>query len=151
MPKIDAEEIKDPVITLQIPYSEGSNEFKKNVLKCLGPSIKCNVIFKSRKLMDNFNTKSRTPMGLVSDIVYQFNCNGCNASYIGETGRHLCERVKEHSQVSRNSSIVDHYCSCQMRTGKVTIKEFKILKRSFNVTHERKVCEAFLLDYVIHH
>lgn len=29
-------------------------------------------------------------------VVYKFDCNGCNGTYIGQTGRKLSQRIKEH-------------------------------------------------------
>ena len=31
-----------------------------------------------------------------SNLVYNFSCAGCNACYIGETGRHFSTRINEH-------------------------------------------------------
>ena len=42
------------------------------------------------------NKFDSVPQGLCSPVVYNFSCAGCNASYIGETTRHLCTRSREH-------------------------------------------------------
>ena len=36
---------------------------------------------------------------MLPDLVYRFNCNGCNATYLEETGRHLCTRVQEQTRI----------------------------------------------------
>jgi hypothetical protein len=36
-----------------------------------------------------------------SDIVYKVNCSNCDAAYVGETGRQLGQRIKEHSAALR--------------------------------------------------
>jgi hypothetical protein len=46
-------------------------------------------------------------------VVYKINCNDCEASYVGQTGRQLLTRVKEHnSHIRRNggghSVLTDH-------------------------------------------
>ena len=41
-------------------------------------------------------------------VVYKFVCAGCNASYIGETTRHLYTRAKEHLETDVTSSIHRH-------------------------------------------
>ena len=46
-------------------------------------------------------------------VVYQVDCKECDASYIGQTGRHLRERLKEHKSAlekgyTQNSGIAEH-------------------------------------------
>ena len=48
---------------------------------------------------------------LRSFVVYRFTCLGCNASYIGETTRHLTMRIKEHLETSSKSHIFKHFGS----------------------------------------
>ena len=51
-----------------------------------------------------------------SNVVYRINCEDCNASYVGQTGRQLHTRVKEHrNQIRHNTNnhsvITDHRLS----------------------------------------
>ena len=32
------------------------------------------------------------------NVVYKINCKDCNASYVGQTGRRLNVRIKEHTK-----------------------------------------------------
>jgi len=49
--------------------------------------------------------KDSLPSSLRSNVVYQLNCQNCNASYVGQTKRALSVRVNEHrSHIIRNSS-----------------------------------------------
>ena len=46
-------------------------------------------------------------------VVYKVDCKECDASYIGQTGRHLKERIKEHRSAlekgnTQNSGIAEH-------------------------------------------
>ncbi|KAL6421468.1 hypothetical protein ACFW04_012939 [Cataglyphis niger] len=46
-------------------------------------------------------------------MVYKICCRNCDASYMGQTGRQLCIRIKEHRSninraVSSHSVITDH-------------------------------------------
>ena len=49
-----------------------------------------------------------------SYVVYQFNCPGCNNSYIGKTERNLRTRTEEHACSDERSAIYGHIkgCSC---------------------------------------
>ena len=48
------------------------------------------------------------PRYLRSFGVYKFTCPGCNASYIGETTRHLTTRIREHLETDSKSHIFKH-------------------------------------------
>ena len=48
------------------------------------------------------------PKYLRSFVVNRFTCPGCNASYIGETTRHLTTRIKEHLETDSKSHIFKH-------------------------------------------
>ena len=41
-------------------------------------------------------------------VVYKYICPSCNASYIGETCRHLSTRINEHLISDTNSNIFKH-------------------------------------------
>ena len=55
-----------------------------------------------------FSVKDSVPQGLRSRVVYKFSCAGCNASYIGETTRHLCTRIREHLLSDKSSHVYRH-------------------------------------------
>ena len=55
-----------------------------------------------------FSVKDSVPQGLRSRVVYKFSCAGCNASYIGETTRHLCTRAREHLLSDKSSRAACH-------------------------------------------
>ena len=72
------------------------NSISKNLLFC-----KTRVIFKSSTRISNFfQFKGKMPHCLRSNVVYKFSCGRCNATYYGETCRHLSVRVGEHAGVS---------------------------------------------------
>src|SRR5688572_3346319 len=52
------------------------------------------------RVANYFRTKDVTPIDLRSRIVYQNTCASCQASYVGQTSRHLLHRVAEHRSVS---------------------------------------------------
>ena len=65
------------------------------------PCCKINVVFKSAyRMSHNFRFKDRPCKDLISGVIYKFSCSSCNASYIGQTKRHLKVRLSEHLGVS---------------------------------------------------
>ncbi|VDP30328.1 unnamed protein product [Heligmosomoides polygyrus] len=80
---------------------------------------------------------------LVSGVVYLTKCTGCNGEYIGETGRPLGERVKEHLGMLRRCDIAgplgEHRLRCHNGAGiDVAVT---ILAREFEIS-ARKTLEA---------
>ena len=50
--------------------------------------------------------KDKLPHVSHSNVVYKINYNDCNASYVGQTGRQLNTRIKEHkNHINRNSTV----------------------------------------------
>ena len=88
---------------------------------------------KTFKIGNYFQLKSRTPLALCSNVIYEFTCL-CNANltYIGMSTRHMSTRAREHldfnSQVS--SAIKNHIMSCNVYSPiKLNLNSFKILYR----------------------
>ena len=62
-------------------------------------------IFTSKKIKDSIKQVEKKPKIINEQcVVYKFECDLCDASYVGYTCRHLHERVKEH----KNSAIGEH-------------------------------------------
>ena len=101
----------------------------------------------STKTIDFFTNKSITPKCLLSDLVYRFNCNWCNATYIGETGRHLCTRVQEHTRISSmtSSKVAAHCFSCSLMASKPGLSDFSVVTGGFGNYYERTVYEALYI------
>ena len=49
--------------------------------------------------------KDKVTDGEKSGVVYRINCNECDASYIGQTGRNFRVRLGEHKRATRNGKI----------------------------------------------
>ena len=85
------------------------NSINKNL-----PFCKIKVVFKSTACLSKFfRFKDKVPFNLRSNVVYKFLCGRCNATYYGETCRHLNIRVGEHSGVSslpEKSQRLNNYC-----------------------------------------
>ena len=84
-----------------------------------------------------FKSKDSLPLGLISNIVYQFTCPHCKMRYVGETERNLSLRFAEHRGVSArtgrhlsspsNSSIRTH---SELHNHPFHLEDFNILFRS---------------------
>ena len=93
------------------------------------------IIFENNYSVGSFfRYKDLMPDAVRSNIVYQYKCAQCDATYIGETTRHFSTRVAEHRGISSrtgrpflnspNSNIYSHYLS----TGHdLQSSDFKIL------------------------
>ena len=100
------------VLYYKLPYIGNlSTEIKQKIVKhckydCKSTNIK--IAFSPFKVGDLFSVKESVPKYLRSFVVYIFTCPCCNASYIGETTRHLTTRIKEHSETDSKSHIFIH-------------------------------------------
>ena len=89
---------------------------------------------------------------LRSNFVYKFSCGRCNATYNGETCRHLSVRVCEHSGVStltgktskskKSTAVKNHMLFCGHI---VPIDDFKTMATSDSDFHV-KVIESLLIS-----
>jgi len=81
-------------------YGYHSFRFRKDlqsILKSCFPHIEFKVLFyNSFTIGSFFSLKERIPDDLVSNVVYKFDCSGCNARYIGSTTRSFRMRKLEH-------------------------------------------------------
>ena len=99
-----------------------------------------------------FRFKNKVLFNLRSNVVYKFSCGRCNATYYGETCRHLNVRVGEHSGISpltgkkskarKTTAVKDHMLFCNHI---VSFDDFKILTSSNSEFHF-KIKESLLIS-----
>ena len=92
------------------------------------------------------------PFNLRSNVVYKFSCGRCNATYYGETCRHLNVRVGEHlgispltgkkSKARKTTAVKDHMLFCDHI---VSLDDFKILTSSNSEFH-LKIKESLFIS-----
>ncbi len=96
-----------------IPYVKGLSEPYKRVMEKIG----IQVFFKGGTTLKNMLVapKDKDPKGKTQNIVYDIRCGeeSCNLHYIGETGRTLEERFKDHtknaqSALFRHANVTGH-------------------------------------------
>ena len=100
-------------ITLVVPYIKGPSEKFKRLCKTKG----IQVHFKGTNTLRTqlVNLKDKDPKTNKSGIIYHYKCPhiNCPEAYIGESGRALGERVKEHLKAP--SRIFHHSSSIGLR------------------------------------
>ena len=140
---------KDFFFTLGLPYFGNSScQFAKklSVLIKRKFDIDINVYYTTFKTGFYFQLKCSTPLSLMSNVVYKFNCS-CDAdlSCIGMTTRHLSVRVREHLHSKVRSAVGKHIDNCHVCKQKpVGVKDFKIM-RACSTEYNTKIQEALLI------
>ena len=94
------------------------------------------------KLSSMFNIKDETPLEHKSNLVHKINCpeNNCNAVHIGETGRRLSERIKEHGDIKGHSHVAQHTLKTNHRA--ITMQNVKLHSCNRGSAKTRKIKES---------
>ena len=66
-------------------------------------------VFTTFKLRNLFSLKDSILREFRSRVIYKFTCVCCNACYIGETGRHLSTRVRDHLSSDKSHTFSNTY------------------------------------------
>ena len=83
--------------------------------------------------------KDKTPDAQKCGLVYQMECPECPLTYIGETGRTLAMRMKDHLKLRNPLTAVGEHCAHEHH--KITKDSVKVLARG-DIWLKRKVREA---------
>ena len=91
-----------------LPYYNKQCETIANKMKLalqdLYPQISFNCILRNTSnLASFFSYKDRIPQTVLSNVIYQFTCRSCNASYIGSTQQKLKTRICQHLGISNRT------------------------------------------------
>jgi len=83
-------------------------------------------VFQSKKIGQVLAPKEKKPP-IVSNqcVVYKFQCNLCDADYVGYTTRHLHQRIGEHKYSAIGRHIKEH----GLTKSALEDKQFSILKK----------------------
>ena len=93
-------------------------------------TLRFGFVFASRKTEQEFNVKeTKPPVVNQQCVVYSFQCDLCDAGYVGYTRGHLHNRVKRHKQ---SSSIAKHYKNVHGTIPQDLLKRFEVLKKCRN-------------------
>ena len=102
---------EEPKTTVVLPYTRHLLEGIRHILSRLN----IRTCFKPLRTLRNVlvHPKDRVQMLRQKGVVYRIQCQDCGSSYIGQTGRTLEHRVKEHKLAythaeSLNSAVAEH-------------------------------------------
>ena len=104
------------------------NKFSTQVLPC---NVKTCTAYSGTKLSSKFQLKDQAKKDHQHDAVYYVKCpeEKCTEDYTGETGRHLIEHVKDHSDKDSKSHLFKHSMETNHKT--VTLDDFKIIGKGY--------------------
>ena len=103
-----------PSARVTIPYVQGQSEAIRHVLQGLNIQTSFAPATSLRKSLSH--PQDSVPSSNKSGVVYQIPCANCNKSYIGQTGRNLSQRIKEHQKAvatfnTDTSALTEHVLS----------------------------------------
>ena len=124
----------DDTIPVVLPFKDQiSADIVRKQLKDLSLKIHTTIqpVFVSRKIEQELNVKeTKPPIVNQQCVVYGFQCDLCDAGYVGYTRGHLHNRVKGHKQQS--SAIAKHYKNMHGTMPQDLLKRFQVLKKCKN-------------------
>ena len=126
-----------PKTNVGLPYMQGTSEALTHVFKEHGVGTYHRPINTIRSIL--VHPKDKTPDAQKCGLVYQVECPECPLTYIGETGRTLATRMKDHLNLSNSLTAVGEHCAHEHH--KITKDSVKVLARE-DVWLKRKVREA---------
>ena len=115
-------------VFIKLPFLESTSfQIRKKLQKLFSDkltSYNLKIVFTSPVRVKSFFTfKGKLPKMLLSGLVYQYKCGGCNDTYHGKTKRHFKVRICEHLDISH-----------------LTEKEVKIDNNKLTVIQEHLLC-----------
>ena len=128
MPNIETRYFKLPFIGM---YSKVTKSKIEKLCKRFWKCAKVKLALTSNILRQTYLYKDSYPSVLSPEVLYKFVCASCNASYVGQTHRHLTTRVDEHFDKDKKSHIYQHLmssadclnaCLCDCHKASVTHK-----------------------------
>ena len=138
----------DKIHRLMLPYQEdkGSNlikSMKGYVSKLLPEHTKLEISFKGKKLNSYFSLKDKTRFEHQRDLRHYANCTepSCRDNYVGESGRRIIERIKDHTSRDHASHMVKH--NIETSHADVNTANFKIIDMNFSDNKKKqKIAES---------
>ena len=119
----------EPSVYIKLPFKDqrSANRVRREI-HSLGSMINVNVkpVFTSRKLSQTLSVKeNKPPIVNTQCVVYSFQCDLCDANYVGFTTRHLHQRISEHRYSAIGRHLDTHHENKRTKIGHL----FKVLKK----------------------
>ena len=129
---------KNKKLNIGMPYVRGTSEALHRVFKRHGVNMYHRPYNSIRQQLTH--VKDKTNKMKKCGVVYYIQCENCKNDYVGETGRSLDIRLKEH--VSRSNSAIHEHCE---QTGHHIRPENTKVLTSEDIHMKRRVKEAIAI------
>ena len=111
----------DPSVYTVLPFKDqrSADRVRKDIYS-LGTKIDVNVkpVFTSRKLSQTLSAKeNKPPIVNTQCVLYLFQCDLCDANYVGFTTRHLHQRISEHCYSTIGKHLETQHGNNRTKTG----------------------------------
>ena len=136
---------------LLLPYQGQKGDFvlksmTKRLKTLLPNNFNTQTAFKGKKLNSCFKIKDTVNFEHKHDLVYHGKCsaNNCNDDYVGETGRHIAERIIDHNSRDISSHLLKH----QIKKEHQCLQNEDVVTNTSgfrNNTVKREISEALLI------
>ncbi len=123
-----------------------SKRINRLVSKLCKKDTKIQIIFTPFKIANCFSLKDRPLSSLKANVVYKFVCASCNASYVGETSRHLSVRINEHLNTDKSSHIYKHLRANQACKDNCSNNCFSVLDTASS-KYQLRIKEGLYIDW----
>ena len=124
----EKDETEKPFLIFLQYRGKSTESYAKDIHKS---GVECRVIFTLKKLKTVMpSLKEPVEKFQKSGLVYQIKCPRCSACYVGQTGRHLQVRFKEH--LSRKGPIKDHMTKCEGRISEESVNILGITSKGYD-------------------
>ena len=141
--KLPKEVTKQQTVLFILPFlGSYSIRIKTSVSKLFKkyyPDIKIRTVFQSpNRLSSYFRFKDRPSSLVCSNVIYNYTCSSCCATYYGKTSRNLKIRCLEHLGINKSGRKINTPISSAIRehiknTGHDgSLDDFKIISKSIN-------------------
>ena len=109
---------REPKATITLPYVRGLSEPIKRMLEEVDIRVRFRLNTTLRKIL--VKPKDPVPVERRTGIVYQIPCKDCSQTYVGQSGRTITDRIKEHQRAvkngdTNNSAVAEHAWKHQHR------------------------------------
>ena len=128
-------EADTPKYSIFVQYrGKCTEDYARKLHQCKAP---CNIIMTLRKLKTVLpSLKPQVEKELRSGVIYEVKCAVCNAAYVGQTGRHLITRIKEHQMPSAPVSQHMRKCGTAVSVEATTILASTTRSEAYRLTLE---------------